>query len=276
MISTPSPNAPGSLGEWLEAGPFRLVMSSGFFGFFAHCGVLQALTDARLRPAAVAGSSAGALVGGMWAAGLEAADIRQELLSLRRENFWDPGVGLGPLAPSRGEGLGPGLLRGGRFRRKLEGLVPGQRFGQCRVPLAVSTFDLGGRKTRVLDETAPGRRLAPAIHASCAVPGLFQPVWLEGRVLVDGGVADRPGMAGVPTVERVLHHHLASRSPWRRHQPTPPERPALRALVIQGLPRSGPFRLERGREALRRARRATDQALRARLEPGCRRLDVRC
>jgi NTE family protein len=259
--TTGGPEGGIPLGAWLEAEPFRLVMSSGFFGFFAHCGVLQALLEAGLRPAGVAGSSAGALVAGMWAAGLEPADIRSELSALRREDFWDPGVGLGPLLPARGEGLGPGLLRGGRFRRKLEALIPGRTFGQCRAPLSVSAFDLRDRRTRVLDQSAPRFPLAPAIHASCAVPGLFQPVWLEGRPLVDGGVADRPGLAGVLPGERVLHHHLISRSPWRRRRPRPPERPDLVALVIVGLPRSGPFLLDRGRDALEQARKATARAL---------------
>ena len=45
--------------------------------------------------------------------------------------------------------------------------------------------------------------LSPAIHASCAVPLLFQPVWVEGRPLLDGGIADRPGLDGVPAGERV-------------------------------------------------------------------------
>lgn len=259
--AAPSEETVRTLGDWLAQSPYRLVLSSGFFGFFAHTGLLCALEEAGLGPAAVAGSSAGALVGGLWASGLTAADIRRELLALRRADFWDPGLGLGPLAPRSGAGLGPGLLRGGLFRRKLESLLDARTFGACRAPLAVSTYDLMGRRTRVLDHQRPDRGLAPAIHASCAVPGLFQPVWVDGRPLWDGGVADRPGMAGVDAAERVLHHHLASRSPWRRQAPQPPQRPNLVALVLDGLPRSGPFRLEAGREALVLAERAAGRAL---------------
>ena len=58
------------LSEWLAEGPFTLAMSSGFFSFFAHTGMLGSLTTAGHVPRAVAGSSAGALVGGAWAAGL--------------------------------------------------------------------------------------------------------------------------------------------------------------------------------------------------------------
>lgn len=266
----PTHDPPITLGDWLASSPFRLVLSSGFFGFFAHTGLLCALEEAGLRPAAAAGSSAGALVGGLWASGLEPRTIRDELLRLRRADFWDPGVGLGPLRP--GDGLGPGLLRGRRFRRKLEMLLGAPHFGGCRVPLSVSTHDLLAGRTRVLDESVPGRSLATAIHASCAVPLLFQPVWVEGRPLWDGGVTDRPGMAGVGPAERVLHHHLASRSPWRRAAPQPPRRPDLVALVLEGLPRSGPFHLDAGRAALSLAHRAAGRALSCMVQD---RVDVR-
>ena len=52
-----------TLRDWLAGKPFTLVMSSGFFGFFAHAGVVSVLEEQGLRPARIAGSSAGALVG---------------------------------------------------------------------------------------------------------------------------------------------------------------------------------------------------------------------
>lgn len=222
-------------------------MSSGFFGFFAHAGLVSVLEEQNLLPHRIAGSSAGALVGALWAAGVPAATLRDELFALRREHFWDPAPGLG-------------LLRGRLFRKKLDALLPATSFEACRVPAGVSVYDVAARRTRVLDRGA----LAPAIHASCAVPLLFQPVWHEGRVLLDGGVADRPGIAGVPEGERILHHHLASRSPWRRPgdpSMAVPRRDGLTALVIEGLPRVGPFRLEHGPSAFAAAREAAQRAL---------------
>ena len=235
-----------TLREWLTEAPFGLTMSSGFFGFFAHCGVLSALEDAGLTPSRISGSSAGALIGGSWAAGLDAALLRESLLRLRREDFWDP-------AP------GPGLLRGRRFRQALEALVGGRTFEACRAELAVSVFDVAGLRTRVISSG----EIAPALHASCAVPLLFQPVWIGGRPLVDGGVADRAGLAGMPA-GRVLYHHLASRSPWRRPGSPAlrvPDRPLLTALVVEDLPRVGPFHLDRGALALERGRCGLQRAL---------------
>ncbi|MDB4993470.1 MAG: hypothetical protein JWM74_902, partial [Myxococcaceae bacterium] len=114
--------------------------------------------------------------------------------------------------------------------------------------------------------------LAPALHASCAVPLMFHPVWIEGRPYYDGGVTDRPGLAGMPHAEpRVLFHHLASRSPWRRASSPSmevPMRPGMTSLVVADLPRVGPFRLEEGRRAFDAARRAMSTALRRPLEGG--------
>jgi NTE family protein len=228
-----------TLREWLRAEPFTLVLSSGFFGFFAHAGVISVLEEEALAPSGICGSSAGALAGGLWAAGLAANHIRDELLALRREHFWDPAPGLG-------------LLRGRSFQARLEAALPVRTFEECRVPLAVSAFDALARRT-VVFRSGP---LAPALHASCAAPLLFQPVRIGRRLYLDGGVADRHGLAGAPAGGRVLYHHIASRSPWRRRNSPAlriPALPKLRAVAIEGLPRLGPFRLERAREAMERA-----------------------
>jgi NTE family protein len=210
------------------------------------------LEDAGLLPARLSGSSAGALVGGLWAAGLDAARIRDELFALRREHFWDPSPGLG-------------LLRGRLFRERLEALLPARTFASCRAPLTVSVFDVLSRDTRVI---ADGE-LAPALQASCCVPLLFHPVWHRGRPLLDGGIADRPGILGLPEGERALHHHLASRSPWRKEGGASMEIPVRRglvALVLGALPRVGPFRLEEGPRAFDAARRAAQEALEMRID----------
>jgi len=241
------PRAQMTLSSWLGEAPFSLAMSSGFFGFFAHTGVLVALEEAGLSPSRVAGSSAGALVVGAWASGRSAKELAATLMTLRRESFWDPRPG-------------PGLLGGGLFRDLLDELLPAKTFEACRVPLAVSVFDVLARRVRVLG-SGP---LAPALQASCSVPLLFHPVWIGRRPFVDGGVTDRPGLAGMPPAERVFFHHLASRSPWRRPgSPSMrvPARANMTTLVMDGLPRVGPFRLEQGARAFDAARARTERAL---------------
>src|SRR5262249_52862969 len=163
--------------EWLEAEPFTLAMSSGFFGFFAHAGVLRVLESEQLLPARASGSSAGALVTGAFAAGISSDALSAELESLTREQFWDPA-------------FGPGLLAGRRFGGLLEALLPVRTFGECRIPAAISVFDVVARDTRVVEDGP----LIPAIQASCTVPLMFHPVRHQGQLWVDGGVLDRPGL----------------------------------------------------------------------------------
>ncbi len=240
-------NAPADLAAWLREGPFALAMSSGFFGFFAHCGMLMALTEHGLEPERLSGSSAGALIAGLYGAGMTPADIARVLRELRREDFWDPFPG-------------PGLLRGRRFRAILEHHLPVTTLEQCRRPVSVSVCDVLGWRTRALNQGP----LATALHASCSVPLMFHPVWINGRPYIDGGVTDRAGVAGLPVGTRILHHHLGSRSPWRRPgSPAlrPPQRAGLISFTIQGLRRAGPSRMHYGLLALDQARAATHAAL---------------
>jgi NTE family protein len=134
-------------------------MSSGFFSFFAHTGMLESLLSTGHNPRLVSGSSAGALVGGAYAAGLAPRDLGARLLRLRRDEFWDPA-------------LGAGLLRGGKFDRLLREMLPVADIERAHVPLAISAFDIKARTTHVLR----AGDLSAAIRASCAVPALFHPV----------------------------------------------------------------------------------------------------
>ncbi len=187
-----------TLRDWIRERPYALALSSGFFGFFAHTGLMTVLEDEGLLPVRLSGSSAGALVAGLWASGVDAARIREELHLLRREHFWDPGLGIG-------------LLRGRLFRERLESILATRTFAGCRAPLAISVYDVL-RAPPVSSPTVTSRRPS---RPRAVLPFLFHPVWHEGRPLLDGGIADRPGILGLLDGERVLHHHLASRSPWR-------------------------------------------------------------
>ncbi len=122
-----APSAPSTLPtlrEWLSAGPYSLAMSAGFFGFFAHTGVLSVLEEERLLPEHLSGASAGALVTGLFASGLSTADMQRELFALKREDFLDPAPGFG-------------LLRGRLFREHVGRLLPANTFEGTRIPVAL-------------------------------------------------------------------------------------------------------------------------------------------
>ena len=237
---------PLTIRAWLNQAPFTLTLSSGFFGFFAHCGVLSALIEEEVRPSSVTGSSAGALVGGVWASGCSIHDFKDALFDVQPEDFWDPALGLG-------------LLKGKLFEQKLRELLACQTFSDTIVPLRVTAFHCGKLRARVFSQGD----LAPAIRASCTFPGLLQPVWIEGAPYIDGGVSDRPGWSGLDTNLRVFYHHLVSRSRFRGALGLTriPQRRNTVGLVLDRLPRCSPRDLSAGPTAFAVARDATLYAL---------------
>ncbi len=223
------------LKEWLQHRPFTLSMSSGFFSFFAHAGMLSALVEENLLPQRVTGSSAGALVGASFASGVDMETAREALFQLKKADFWDPGFGFG-------------ILKGELFRSKLREFLAVETFEECPTPLAISVFDWKSLSTRVLDRGD----LVEAVYASCAFPVLFQPLAIGDACCSDGGILDRPGMAALKDGERVLYHHIKSRSPWRRKNSPAlqiPGRSNMRAVSFSDLPRVGPNALHLGPEA---------------------------
>ena len=236
-----------TLREWLQAEPFTLTMSSGFFSFFAHCGMLSVLEEEGLLPRRVTGSSAGALTAACWASGMSSKAIRELFFSVSKKDIWDPGFGLG-------------LLKGDKFRQRLREAVPVLRIEQTAIPLAVSVYDRKNKQTHSYTEGD----LANLVSASCAVPFMFHPVRYQQNSYLDGGIKDRPGLHPVKPGERVFYHHIVSRSPWRRRADPAlqvPVRENMVSLAIAGLVRSGPSKLAKGPVAYNQARQATQRAL---------------
>ncbi len=236
-----------TLRDWLTSEPFTLSMSSGFFSFFAHCGMLSALESQEIVPSRITGSSAGALVGACWASGCSMDELIERLFKIEKEDFWDPSPGLG-------------LLKGQKFRQLIAEVCKVSNLQACRVPVALSVFDLFTRQTHVLTDGA----IQQVVSASCAFPFLFHPVKVGKRFYLDGGIKDRSGMAGTVDGERIFYHHIASRSPWRRKNSKAlniPLKNNMETLVIDGLPSVGPNSLNSGKIAYEIARLGTLEAL---------------
>jgi len=235
------------LKEWLTEQPFTLTMSSGFFSFFAHCGMLSVLEKERLIPEKISGSSAGAMIGACWASGCPTGLIKEKLFTVSKSDFWDPALGFG-------------LLKGDLLRQLIESIVFADRLEDCPIPVAVSVFDLLSRTTHILTSGS----LPEVVHASCAVPFLFHPIRINGRYYLDGGVKDRHGLAGVENGSRIFYHHISTRSPWRRRNSPSlqiPDWTNMASLVIDNLPRVGPNRLDQGKLAYEKGRRGMELAL---------------
>jgi NTE family protein len=153
-----------------------LVLGGGAARGFAHIGVLRTLTAHGITPDVIAGTSIGAIVGGLYAAGkLDALEEWCRHLNLRRV--------LGYLDFTFG---GSGLIGGNRIARRLE-----QTLGD------ITFSDLPLRLVAIATEVRTGHeiwltrgRLREAMAASCALPGIFPPKRIGGRWLMDGALVN--------------------------------------------------------------------------------------
>ncbi|WP_231862919.1 patatin-like phospholipase family protein [Alicyclobacillus mali (ex Roth et al. 2021)] len=179
-----------------------IALSGGTLKAAAHVGVLSALDKLGIRPDAVAGTSAGSLVGCLYAYGYRAEDLERLARSFPGWRLMDYGFpvvqSLAAIATSR-MGIGsrrppvpPGLLRGQRLREYIERLLANRR---PQMPIFVLATDLlSGRpivftpqevRTDMFHQT---ESMAMAVAGSCALPGLFPPVKHGPYLLVDGAM----------------------------------------------------------------------------------------
>jgi NTE family protein len=151
-----------------------LVLGAGGARGFAQIGVIEALEARGLEIVAVSGSSSGALVGGIHAAG-KLGEFREHLLRMERGDF------LRLLDPAIGQ---PGLLHGGRLVAAMREVVGDPPIESLPVLFTAVAVDLQ-RQRVVWLRSGP---LWDALRASFAIPGLFTPHEVHGRELVDGGL----------------------------------------------------------------------------------------
>lgn len=167
----------------------------------AHVGVLRALEERRLRPGVVVGTSAGSLVGAAYATDLPLRSIEK----LVRKATWST-FGRINVSPKLG------LLDTAALVDTIRGLVGEPLIEELSIRFAAVATDPIARKEVAIDRGP----LDVALRASIAVPGLFPPVWHEGRLLVDGGLAANLPLAAAKAMgaERVIAVRL--RPEWVR------------------------------------------------------------
>ena len=198
---------------------FALALGGGGARGLAHIAVIEALDEMGVKPVAIAGTSIGALIGAAYAAGMSGKDIRHHVITLAH----DPGeirrrlmkVRAGTLAHFFSGAFSQATqMDAEKFCEQfLPSRVPDD-FSALEIPLIVMATDLHSRSEMPI---ASGP-LRPALGASIAIPGLFRPVIIDGRVMIDGGttnpmpfdkltgLADRifaVDVHGIPEVDRV-------------------------------------------------------------------------
>lgn len=149
-----------------------LALGGGAARGFAHVGVIEVLEQAGVRPDLIVGTSAGSLVGALYASGMTPAALRGAALSLDEGVLGDWTIGA------------RGVLRGRALQDMVNRLVGGRPIERFPIPFAAIACDLYNGRPTMMRAGDAGR----AVRASSAVPGVFEPVKIEGREYVDGGV----------------------------------------------------------------------------------------
>jgi len=170
---------------------FALALGGGGARGLAHIAVLEALDDMGQKPAAIAGTSIGALIAAAYAAGMSGREIRRFVITLahdRAEVFRRLiATRAGTFANLFNLGFGSAtLVDAEKFCQQfLPDKVPDD-FGELEIPLTIIATDLYRRQQAALS-SGP---LKPALAASIALPTVMRPVVVAGRVLIDGGATN--------------------------------------------------------------------------------------
>lgn len=155
-----------------------LALGGGFSRGFAHLGVLKVLEEHKIPVSCIAGTSVGSILGAAYASG---APLERIIATCRKIRFRD-------IARWRVSRLG--IASNERLGGLIERVLDARNFEDLKIPMAVVATDLANGNAVVFTQG----NLAEAIRASCAFPGLFEPVEIGTRCLADGGL-----VAQVPT-----------------------------------------------------------------------------
>ena len=155
-----------------------VALGGGFARGIAHIGVLKVLEEENIPIDYVAGTSVGAIIGAGYSSGMTAAELKEVACAVRLRDF-------GRLTLSR-----YGFYNSDRMVRLFARVLKCRTFEELKIPLAITATEFHTGEAVVFTKGV----MADPIRASCAYPGMFLPVIIEGRSYIDGMLA-----YGVPT-----------------------------------------------------------------------------
>ena len=173
-----------------------IALGGGFARGVAHVGVLKVLEEENIPISFIASTSVGALIGAAYCSGVSVADLEQIATRVRFKHFasW---------TLSR-----YGFASNQRMIGFLNHLLKVKTFEELRIPLAIAATDILTGEPAVFTSG----KLVDPVRASCAYPGMFQPVRIGGQLLVDGLLAH--SVPAMPLrdmgADRVISVHLAA------------------------------------------------------------------
>ncbi|MGB4776597.1 MAG: patatin-like phospholipase family protein [Daejeonella sp.] len=149
-----------------------IVLSGGGIRGIAHLGVLKALKEAGIVFDKISGTSAGSIVGALFAQGIDPYEILQLFLKTRLIKFIRPSIGVS------------GLLSMENTTSLFKEYLPHNSFSGLKIPLSITTTNFSQGKIVYFSSG----NLIQAIQASSSIPGIFKPIIINNEMFVDGGV----------------------------------------------------------------------------------------
>jgi NTE family protein len=179
LVSCTPANGPVALPAGEPSKPkVALVLGGGSARGFAHIGVIRALEQEKIPIDLVVGTSVGSLIGAIYAHDRNSFELEWTAFALEKDEIFDYGL--------MNAFTGMGAAKGEKLEAFIKGKVPTENIEDLKIPFAAVATDLNRGIRVVLDKGSVGR----AVRASSAIPGVFQPVEHQGKLLVDGGLID--------------------------------------------------------------------------------------
>ena len=153
-----------------------LALGGGGAKGIAHIKFLKVFDELKIKPSAISGTSIGAIIGSLYSAGMSAIEIEKYFLSMDLKKV----MKLLDISWS----TKTGLFGGKKIRKEYEQLIKLKDFKDLKIPLYVVAADFWKQEELIFSKG----NIADAVRASGSIPGVFDPVTVGGRVLVDGGI----------------------------------------------------------------------------------------
>ncbi len=166
--------------EWSER-LVGLVLGSGAAYGLAHIGVLRVLEQEKLPVDIISGSSIGALIGALWAAGYDSYEIEKIAKGLNKKNAFFRLLGLQDISA-----VHRGFFKGDQISRFLTEYLKNMTFQDLKIPVKIVATDMLTAEEVIFESGG----LVKAIRASISIPGFLRPFPYKGSYLIDGGILD--------------------------------------------------------------------------------------
>jgi NTE family protein len=189
-------NAPVAPPEPPRRPKVGIALGGGFARGLAHIGILKVLEEENIPVDFIAGTSVGSVIGAAYASGISAKELEEVASLVRFKDF------------SRWTFSRFGLFSNDKMSIFLRKILRCKTFEELKIPLAIAATDIITGDAVVFTKGD----LVDPVRASCAYPGMFQPVKIGGQLLVDGLLAHSVPATPLRDMgaERVISVHLAA------------------------------------------------------------------